>query len=697
MKKLVILIGAIFCLSYGVAFSQADPAKTEDTKFSTEEKIKIYRQMLKTETDPKALAQAHFKIGESLESLGKDTEATAEYLKVVLDPEAGELSKDAERRLSKLYNKFSATESTPPKEETSTSAKDPAIFFNYIKSLYETYMEQGKYDKAIYLLNKLIKMDETNQSYYEDLGNIYLNGYNNPDEALRFYNHLLTINPNHTKVYVDMGLAYEKKSDIPNAIMSYKKAIELSPYNSWSMYGLSRLEAINLAKEKKLVKDWYLLGPFPNTDRKGMEKDFGPEKNIGLNQKFKEGETTIEWFRPFGYDDSGSVDLNNIFKVNDNVVAYALTYAYSENDKNVQFRIGTSDPICVWVNKAVVFKEDVVLSPSQYDKNIVNVALKKGWNEVLLKTSESFGVWEFYFRVTDEAGNTPYDVIFDPVQDTARAKKIYNNLRKHEKIEFAKLTTMFTLAIGIFLAGVYLLISNIYHKVKIRQMKEDFIASVSHELKTPLAAIKMFAETLSMGRVREAEKIKEYYATIIRETDRLTRFINKILDFQKIEKKKKIYSFEEVDVVELLNGSLDIYMSQIQDEELVIEKEYDKDIPKLELDEDAMLQVFLNLLTNAYKYSIDERYIKLKVAKNENCVLISIIDHGMGIPRDKLIKIFDKFYRVDRDATKDIKGSGIGLAFVKSVIEAHGGKIAVESQLDKGSTFMISLPIERGS
>jgi two-component system sensor histidine kinase VicK len=110
-----------------------------------------------------------------------------------------------------------------------------------------------------------------------------------------------------------------------------------------------------------------------------------------------------------------------------------------------------------------------------------------------------------------------------------------------------------------------------------------------------------------------------------------------------------------------------------------------------------MLQVFLNLLINAFKYSRGDKYIKVKVSKGENSVIISVTDHGIGIPKDKLTRIFDKFYRVDRDATKDIKGSGIGLAFVKSVVEAHGGRIGVESQLDHGSTFSISLPLERGS
>ena len=389
------------------------------------------------------------------------------------------------------------------------------------------------------------------------------------------------------------------------------------------------------------------------------------------------------------------MDLNNIFEKNDTVVAFALSYAYSERERTVWFRLGSDDPIRVWLNGEPVFKKEVILGPVEFDKDIIEVNLKKGWNEILIKTAESYGSWGFYFRITDEVGSTPLDIVFDPLRDNARAKQIYSRLKRQKGIKIAKATFLYGTSIIVLLSGIYLLISNTYNKIKIRQMKEDFIASVSHELKTPLAAIKMFAETLNMGRVRDEKTTKEYYSTIIRETDRLTRFINKILDFQKIEKGKKIYSFEEVDVKDLLKQASSIYKNQMQDENFVIEEEYSPDLPKIELDEDAMLQVFLNLLTNAYKYSKEEKYVKIKTELSDKNIRIGITDRGMGISKDMITRIFDKFYRIDRDATKDIKGSGIGLAFVKSVVEAHGGKIWVQSQANKGTTFMISLPLEK--
>jgi signal transduction histidine kinase len=204
----------------------------------------------------------------------------------------------------------------------------------------------------------------------------------------------------------------------------------------------------------------------------------------------------------------------------------------------------------------------------------------------------------------------------------------------------------------------------------------------------------MFAETLSMGRIKTPEKIQEYHQTIIRESDRLTRFINKILDFQKIEKGQKIYSFDAVDIVEISKTASKIYVEQVHDQSLVMEQEYGENIPKIEIDEDAILQVILNLFLNAYKYSTHEKYTKIKIERLDDNIKISIIDHGVGIAKDELTKVFDRFYRVDVESTRTIKGSGIGLAFVKSVIDAHGGKIAVESNIDKGSIFYVLLPIK---
>lgn len=667
----------------------------EGDAFTPEEKLEIYRQILKRETDPRKIAEVRIKIAESLAAIGNERDATAEYFKVMFNQDAGDLAKLAQEKLSLLYDKPQDGVREEPHEDLS-------IFFHYNRSIYQNFLDNGDYDKAFRNLKGLINLESGRvdnsviEVYYEDLGNIYLNGYNEPDTALNVFEKLSNINPEHSKVYVYMGLVHEAKGDLDKAIESYRKSAEVAPYSTWSMYGLSRMEAIQLAKQKKLIKDWYFLGPFDNTDKEALEKDLGPENDIGLHKTFKGiNGLDIKWSRPFSYNDSGYVDINNLLDPNDEVAAYALTYAYSGVDRQVEFRVGTSDPIMIWLNDELLLKKGSVSRPVEYDNDKITVNLKKGWNKILIKTAETYWDWGFYFRVTDMQGETPVDIIFDPLQDTDRAKALYSKVRRQKGLRVARTTVILGASIIVFLAGIYLLLSSIHTNIKIRQMKEDFIASVSHELKTPLAAIKMFAETLSMGRVKDKKRVHEYYLTIIRETDRLTRFINKILDFQKIEKGRKIYNFEKVNVINLVKSAVEIHKNQFQDDTVVYEEVYDDNVPEIEIDPDAMSQVFLNLLINAYKYSKDEKYIKVKVAKSDKNIIISIIDRGIGISKDKVTRIFDKFYRVDRDATKDIKGSGIGLAFVKSVIEAHDGEIGVESQINKGSVFKISLPIKK--
>ena len=239
------------------------------------------------------------------------------------------------------------------------------------------------------------------------------------------------------------------------------------------------------------------------------------------------------------------------------------------------------------------------------------------------------------------------------------------------------------------------MITNIQSKIKINRMKEDFISSVSHELKTPIAAVKMLAETLKRGKVKEAKRQDEYYEMIIHESDRLTRFINKILDFSKIEKGGKVFYFERENMAEIASSAVKIYGEESSDKDLKLHFNSEKDSLPAEVDKDAVFQVIFNLIDNAHKYSREEKDITVNVKDAGKNVRVEIIDKGLGIAKENVEKIFDKFYRAEGDMIKGIKGSGLGLAFVKSVIQAHQGRIAVESELGKGSKFIILLPVER--
>jgi len=686
-----LLIATIICVFTSLSFLYAEEGR------APQDSIKQYRKILKTAGEPAKIAEAHYEIGRALETLGRETEATAEYLKVIINyPEIEPVNKLAEEGLGRLYSGFSErSKKFIAEHEEKEAQKDPTIFFAYIKSLYENHRNMGQYKRAIHVLKKLYDMDPENEVYLVDMGEIYLDGYNDADKAIFHFKKALEINPNSIKAYVDMGRAYEKKGDYEIAVNEYRKAAEISPVSPWAIYGLRRIDGIRLAGDRRLVKDWYFLGSFDNAGNEGLAKQFPPEKKIDLSAAYiGKGDLSIKWFRPFDYDSSGYVDLNTLFSPNDFAVAYTLTYLNCPREREAQFRFGSEDGSKVWLNDREIFSCNVS-RPAMVDDDLVTVKLKKGWNKILLKVSETWGSWGFYFRVTDLKGNSIEEAVFDPLRDDERLKRIYGKLKMEKRFRITKIAATYTAAISALLLGLYLMVSNIWNKIKINRMKEDFISSVSHELKTPISAVKMLTETLKRGKVKEPSKVDRYYGMIIKESDRLTRFINKILDFAKIEKGGEVFYFEKANVAELAKTAAGTYKDEAQDRDLKICANVEKSEMFAEIDKDAVLQIILNLIDNGYKYSGREKNITVNVKEAGKNVCIEVADKGSGIPKSDIEKIFDKFYRSERDMVKGIKGSGLGLAFVKRVIDAHGGKIAVESEVDKGTKFVILLPVEK--
>ena len=245
----------------------------------------------------------------------------------------------------------------------------------------------------------------------------------------------------------------------------------------------------------------------------------------------------------------------------------------------------------------------------------------------------------------------------------------------------------------VMLIGIILMIRAVIHESEISRMKSEFVSNVSHELKTPLALIRMFGETLDSGIVTEEKDKQKFYGIIRKESERLTHLINNVLDFSRMDAGVKEYNFQEADLVEVVRSSLEAYKFQISDNGFQIEIELPDEPLILKIDQDSISQVLLNLLNNAVKYSDEEKHILVKVQKDSTSASISIADRGVGIPKDELKKIFDKFYRVSTTRTKETRGSGLGLTLAKHIVEAHGGTIEVESEVAKGSRFTVVLPI----
>jgi signal transduction histidine kinase len=233
-------------------------------------------------------------------------------------------------------------------------------------------------------------------------------------------------------------------------------------------------------------------------------------------------------------------------------------------------------------------------------------------------------------------------------------------------------------------------------EVALARLKSDFVSNVSHELRTPLALIRLYAETLELGRITTPEKKQEYYRIIRKESERLTSLINNILDFSRIEAGRKEYEFRQTDIADLVRNTLDAYRYQIEQQGFALEESIDPDLPPMRLDREAIARALVNLVNNALKYSSDEKFLGVKLYKANSSVKLEVVDHGIGISRREQSKIFEKFYRTGDPLVHNTKGSGLGLSLVRHITHAHGGEIAVESTPGKGSTFILSLPLDAG-
>ena len=246
----------------------------------------------------------------------------------------------------------------------------------------------------------------------------------------------------------------------------------------------------------------------------------------------------------------------------------------------------------------------------------------------------------------------------------------------------------------VMVGGIFLTYRNVSREMNLARLKSDFVANVSHELRTPLALIRLYAETLELGRLTAQEKYQEYFRIIREESERLTSLINNILDFSRIEAGRKEYDFKETNLAELVRATLDSYRFQIEQNGFAFEENIASDIPPVNVDREAIARSLLNLVNNALKYSKDQKYIGVSLYRANGSVKLEVQDRGIGIAPGEQEKIFEKFYRCGDPLVHNIKGSGLGLSLVRHIAQAHGGDVSVESAPEKGSKFTIALPID---
>jgi signal transduction histidine kinase len=249
------------------------------------------------------------------------------------------------------------------------------------------------------------------------------------------------------------------------------------------------------------------------------------------------------------------------------------------------------------------------------------------------------------------------------------------------------------LVLGVAILGVFLLWRDMRREARLAALRTQFVASVSHELKTPLTSIRMFAETLRMRDELETRTQHECLDTIIAESERLTRLLNNVLDFSRIEQERKTYDFTSVDLRDVIRAAVRTVQYPLAEGGFALQVALDPAIPAVHADPDAMQQAILNLLTNAMKYSGSGRRIALSLSREGDEAVISVTDDGAGVADNDLPRLFDRFYRARTAANQHIPGAGLGLTIVQHIVQAHGGGVAVESAPGSGSTFRIRLPI----
>jgi signal transduction histidine kinase/tetratricopeptide (TPR) repeat protein len=251
-------------------------------------------------------------------------------------------------------------------------------------------------------------------------------------------------------------------------------------------------------------------------------------------------------------------------------------------------------------------------------------------------------------------------------------------------------TALALLAAGMML-GAVLVLRDVSRERRLSELRTDFVANVTHELKTPLTSIRMFAETLRMKRARSEAEQKECLDVIVGETRRLSRLINTVLDFSKIERGQKQYRMAEVNMSEVAESTLNTLKYAMEEQGYTLDAEIESEVRAVG-DADALEQAMLNLIDNAVKYSRKRKSVQIGLWAEDNRVCFRVADKGIGIPESEKSRIFEKFYRTRTGNEQDAGGAGLGLTVVQHIVEAHGGTIEVESSVGKGSAFTITLP-----
>lgn len=304
------------------------------------------------------------------------------------------------------------------------------------------------------------------------------------------------------------------------------------------------------------------------------------------------------------------------------------------------------------------------------------------------KTPQDY-IGYLYYDVLEN--NQFHDIVQKTFLQEERVKDLFSIEQSQEPTTYFEIVGAPIFNERNLLTGAVLVIYDITEFKKLEVMRKDFVANVSHELKTPVTSIRGFAETLLDGAQEDPEAREHFLQIIFKESKRIQLLIDDLLILSKIEKDEPHISISELYMDELLQELLPLFKQHAEQQDISLRMDV-ADRICFQADEEKVKQIILNLYMNAINYTPENGSVFIIVKEIADNVLIEIKDTGIGIEKEALPRIFERFYRVDKDRSRETGGTGLGLAIVKHIVEAHRGKIAVQSELGKGSTFSIYLP-----
>jgi signal transduction histidine kinase len=252
---------------------------------------------------------------------------------------------------------------------------------------------------------------------------------------------------------------------------------------------------------------------------------------------------------------------------------------------------------------------------------------------------------------------------------------------------------LMTVFLGTLITGVVLVARLIWQETRLSRLKTDFVSHMSHELRTPLTSIRMFIETLRLGRATSEQEQQECLDLLSKETERLSEMIERVLGYARLRAGRRLFNPRPVEAAKIIEDTLDAFRAQNLDtRDLELKTEIAPELPMVRADRDALVEAMLNLVGNAYKYSGPHKEITVFARPGRAArVVLGVRDNGPGLPKTEQTRVFERFYQAGGLLSSKKSGSGLGLAITKAIVDGNGGRISVESEPGKGSTFQIEM------